>query len=103
SGTRWWWRWLLDVRNEEALINEGRDDQDDGDPDECADAIELAEAAEIVQEKFCQRNNEQRDAGVADPAGVFAHADEEECEGVERPRDRISHVPREISAERKGQ
>ena len=56
-----------------------------------------------MQEKFRERDDKERDAGIADPAGVFAHADEEERERVERPGDRVSHVAREISGEGKGE
>src|SRR5205085_2054438 len=90
-------------RDKEALINKRRDDQDDGDADEGADAVKFIEAVEIVEEKLGERDDEQRHAGITDPAGVFSHADEKQRKGVERPRDRISHVAGEIAGKREGQ
>ena len=48
---------FADFRDEEALIDKRSDDQDDRDADERANAIELVQAAEIVQEKLGQRHH----------------------------------------------
>src|SRR5205085_1192164 len=102
---RWYrWRcWLLRLGHEEALIHETRDDQDNRHADKGADAVELAEAAEIVQKKLGERDNQQGHAGITDPPGLLAHADEKQCKGVEGPGDRIGHVASEIAREREGQ
>src|SRR2546423_11600842 len=91
------------LRHEEALIDERRDDQDNRDADEGADSVELVETAKVVEEKFCEGDDEQRHAGIADPAGLLSHADKKQREGIERPGDRIGHVAREVAAERESE
>ena len=76
---------------------------DDGNADERADAVELIETAEIVEEKLGKRRHEERHTGVADPARLLPHADEEECESEKRPGDRVRHVACKVAAERKGE
>src|SRR2546421_5497789 len=94
---------LFDFRDEEALIKKRGHDQDHGDTDESADAVELVQIPQIVQEELGQRRHEKRHAGVAHPARFLSHAREQECESKERPRDGVGHVAGKISRERKSQ
>ncbi len=88
---------------EEALINEGGRDQDDGHAHESADPVKLIEIIQVVQEKFGQRDAEEGDSGITRAALLDPHADDDEAEREERPHDRVSHVAGEVAREGKGE
>ena len=56
-----------------------------------------------MEEEFRQRHAEERDAGVTSRPLFDPHADDDETEREERPRDRVGHVAGKIAGERKGQ
>src|SRR5688572_22884382 len=83
----------------EALVHPRGEDKDDSDANKRTDAEERVEASEIVQEQFQERDAHETQAGVPDERRIAAHADNEQRERKQAPRDRISHIAGEARAE----
>src|SRR4051812_43503016 len=89
------------IARQKALIGEGGEDRDHGDAEQRANPVESFEAREIVEKEFQQCYAEECDRGVAGDTSFLPDARAKEDEGKQRPRDRVGHVPREVSGEAK--